>query len=91
MFELPAEPALAISAIAEPLVGLLPIVIPEAIDITEPSDMVIMAPLAAELDTLVGVETARAATGSVFHSIVIAGREGVAIGSMLAGEVILDL
>jgi hypothetical protein len=64
--------------------------IPEAIDITEPSAMVIRMSFVVELDSLVDVCTARAKTELLFHSIVIAGREGVAIGFMLGAEVMLD-
>jgi hypothetical protein len=64
--------------------------IPEAIDITEPSAMVIRMSFVVELDSLVDVCTARAETELLFHSIVIAGREGVAIGFMLGAEVMLD-
>jgi hypothetical protein len=84
---------MAMPAIAVPVAGipLLPLMaIPDAIDITEPSAIVIKASFVAELDILVEVCTARAATGSLFHSIVIAGREGVAIGFIFGAEVMLD-
>jgi hypothetical protein len=46
----------------------------------------------AEVDMLIVVEVERAsaATGSLAHSIVTAGRDGVATGTILAGDVMLD-
>jgi hypothetical protein len=63
---------------------------PDGIDITEPSDIVIMASKAAELMGFVDVNVACEAMVSLFHSIVIADREGLAIGTMLGAEVILE-
>jgi hypothetical protein len=83
-----AMPAIAVPVADAPLLPL--IAIPDAIDITEPSAMVIKTSFVAELDVLVDVWAARATTGSLFHSMVIAGREGVAIGFMFGVEVMLD-
>lgn len=72
---------------------LMPLIaMPDGIDMTEPSDMVIRVSMVAEADMLivVEVETASAATGSLAHSIVTAGRDGVAMGTIFGAEVILD-
>lgn len=71
---------------------MLFIAIPDGIDMTEPSDMVISTSIVAEVDMLVVVEVERAsaATGPLAHSIVTAGRDGVATGTILAGDVMLD-
>jgi hypothetical protein len=67
-----------------------PIAIPEGIAITEPSDIVIMTSFVAELTILVEVEEAGVALDSLFHSIVTGARDGVAIGTMLGAEVMLE-
>jgi hypothetical protein len=63
---------------------------PDGIGITEPSDIVIMASKAVKLMGFVDVNVAWEAMDPLFHSIVIADREGVAIGTMLGAEVILE-
>lgn len=65
------------------------IAMPEGIAITDPSDIVITSPKAVESD-LVGAATGRSVEGSVFHSMVTAGRDGVAIGIILGVEVMLE-
>jgi hypothetical protein len=85
-----------ISAIEVPvadmlLLPLLPLfAIPDGIDITEPSDIVMPGSIVAEATLLVDVETASAATGALFHSMVTAARDGVAIGFMRGAEVTLE-
>jgi hypothetical protein len=71
-----------------PLLALF--AVPDGIDITEPSDIVMPGSIVAEAILLVDVETAKAATGALFHSIVIAGLDGVAIGFMRGAEVTLE-
>jgi hypothetical protein len=63
---------------------------PEGIDMTDPSDIVMPGSIIAEVCELVGVETAMAATGLLFHSMVIGARDAVGIGFMLGAEVTLD-
>jgi hypothetical protein len=64
--------------------------IPEGIDITEPSGIAIIAFIAAELLGIVEVEDSDPALGLLFHSIVIGARDGVAMGTMLGAEVMLE-
>jgi hypothetical protein len=66
------------------------IAMPDDIDITEPSDVVTKASMVGELMGLVDVEAAWDAISPLSHSMVIAGRDGVAIGTMLVVEVILE-
>jgi hypothetical protein len=64
--------------------------LPDGIDITEPSDIVIMSPSVAELTVFVNVEADWAAAGSFAHAMVTGDRDGVAIGTMLGAEVMLE-
>lgn len=81
-------PAIAVPVADAPLLPLF--AIPDGIDMTEPPDIVMPGFIVADAFLVVDVETASAAAGSLFHSMVIAGREGVAIGFMAGAEVTLD-
>ncbi|KAH7072012.1 hypothetical protein BKA63DRAFT_516783 [Paraphoma chrysanthemicola] len=87
-------PVMFMPAIIVPVpdIPLMPLIaMPDGIDMTEPSDMVMSTSMVAEADMLIVVEVdnARAATGSLAHSIVTAGRDGVAIGTIFGGGVML--
>jgi hypothetical protein len=69
-----------------PLVPL--IAMPDGI--TEPSDVVTKSSMVEELMGSVDVEAAWDAMNPLFHSMVIAGRDGVAIDTMLGAEVTLE-
>jgi hypothetical protein len=90
-----AAPVMLISAIDVPvadmpLFPLLPLfAIPDGIDMTDPSDIVMPESIVADAILLVDVETANAA-GALSHSMVTAGLEGVAIGFMRGAEVTLE-
>lgn len=83
-------PAIALPATAVPVALILLFMMPliPLIGITEPSDIVIIG---CDSDILAvpdgDVEAATAATGKLAHSIVTAGRDGVAIGTILGAEV----
>jgi len=76
-----------------PLMPLIPRMPPVGIDITEPSDIVIIGSIDAVLSMrmVVDPDAARAATDSLPHSMVTAPREGVGIAIILGADVVLGL
>jgi hypothetical protein len=83
-------PAAPVNFILPPVIFMLPVpdfprIPPDGIAITDPSDIDILASTEAELAVLVVIES------SVFHSMVTAPQEGVAIGTMLGADMMLGL